>query len=69
MGRKSCCPRLVRGGLLYTWELGEIGKREILRGFSNAKEDLQDTRGLAVVKLKIVFPSNKALTLRQLEAS
>ena len=37
-------------------ELGEISK-----GFSYAMEDLQDTEGLAIVKLKIDFPSSKAL--------
>ena len=69
MGGKSCCPGPVRGGCLYTWELGEVRKREISKGFSNAKEDLPDNGGLAIVKLKIVFLSSKALTLRQLEAS
>ena len=43
---------------------GEVSKREISKGFSYAKEDLQDTGGFAIVKLKIVFPSSKALTLR-----
>ena len=49
------------------WELGEVRKREVSKGFSYAKEDLQDTGGLAIVTLKMVFPTSKALTLRQLE--
>ena len=50
-------------------ELGEIRKREISKGFSYGKEDLQDIGGLAIVKLKIVSPSAMHPTLRQLETS
>ena len=50
-------------------ELGEVRKREVSKGFSYAKEDLQDTGGLAIVKLKVVFPSSKVLRLRPLETS
>ena len=51
-----------------TQELGEVSKRDISKGLSYAKEDLQDTGDLAIVKVKIAFPSSKALTLEQLEA-
>lgn len=37
-------------------ELREVRKREIPKGFSYGKEDLQDTGGLAIAKLKIAFP-------------
>ena len=46
----------MRGG----WE---VRKREISKGFPYAKEDLQDTGGLAIVKVKIAFPSSKLLTI------
>ena len=69
MGRKSCYPGPVRSGWSYTQELGEVSKREIPKGFPYPTEDLQDTEGLTIVKLKIAFPSSKALTLRQWETS
>ena len=47
--------------------VGEIRKREVSKEFSYAKEDLQDTGGLAIVK--VVFPSSKELTSRQLGTS
>ena len=50
-------------------ELEEVRNREIPKGFSYAKEDLQDTGGLALVKLKTACPSSKALTLRQWDTS
>ena len=53
--------RVVRNDWLYTWELREIRKREISKGASYAEEDLQDTGGLAIVKLKMVFPSRRHL--------
>ena len=31
--------------------LGEVGKMEILKGFSYGKEDIENTGGLAIVKL------------------
>ena len=68
MGRKSGCTGIVRDGWLYTQELGEVSKKEILKGFSYAKKDLQYTGDLAIVKLDC-FPSSKVLTLRQLETS
>ena len=50
-------------------ELGEVRKRQISKGFSYAKEDLPEPGGLAIVKLKIVYPSSRSLTLRQLATS
>ena len=38
-------------------------KREVSKGFSYVKEDSEDSRGFANVK--VVSPSNKALTLGQ----
>ena len=36
-------------------EFQEVRKREISKGFLYAKVDLEDTGGLAFIKLKIVF--------------
>ena len=57
MGRKSCCPGVVRGGRLYTGELGKVRKKGgDSKGFSYVKENLQDIGGLAIVKLRLFFP-------------
>ena len=68
-GKKSYFPRFVRSGWLYTCRIGADEEREISKGFSYAKEHLQNTGGLAIAKLKIVHPSSKALILTQWEAS
>ena len=50
--------------LIIYLELGEVRKSEVSKGFSHVKEDSQDSKALAIVK--VVFPSSKVLTLRQL---
>jgi len=56
-----CCSRVVKGG----WVGGGKEKGRFSKELSYVKEDLQDTRGLAIVKLRVFFfPSSKALTLK-----
>ena len=55
MGRKTGSPGPGRVAYYILVELGEESKKGDSKGFSYAKEDLQDTVGLAIVKLKIAF--------------
>ena len=65
VGRKSC-PGVVHSDCLYTVEVGEVKSRgSFLKGFPHAKEDLQITGGLAIVKLRLFFPLAKAVTVRR----
>ena len=59
MGRKSCTG-VVQSDSLHTVEFGEVKSRgSFLKGFPHAKEDLQITGGLAIVKLRLFFPLAK----------
>ena len=59
MGRKSCTG-VVKSDCLYTVELGEVRSRgSFLKGFPYAKEGLQITGGLAIVKVRLFFPLAK----------
>ena len=53
-GQEELLPWVVRDGRLCTMGLREVRKREVSIELSYAKEDLQDTRGLAIVK--VIFP-------------
>ena len=55
-GKEELLPRVVRGGRLCTMGVEEVRKREVSIELSYAKEDLQNTRGLAIVKLRLFFP-------------
>lgn len=68
-GKAAAPGRVGRVADYVPTELGEGKEKGGFQGLSYPKEDLQDTGGLAMVKLKVVFPSNKALTLRQLGTS
>ena len=53
MGRKSC-PGVVMSDWSYTMELAEVkSKGRPPGGLSHAKEDSEDARGLAIVKLRV----------------
>ena len=59
MVRKSY-PGVVKNDWLSTMELGKVKpKGKFPMRFSYAKEDSQDTGGLAIVKLKLFFPLAK----------
>lgn len=58
MGRKSCCPRVVRRWQVIYHGIREVRKREISIEFSYAKEDLAD------VRLRLFFPSSKVFNVR-----
>ena len=59
MGRKSCTGA-VKSDWLYSVELGEVKSRgSFLKGFPYAKEGLQITGGLAIIKLRLFFPGTK----------
>ena len=59
MGRKSCTG-VVKSDGLYTVELGEVQSRgSFLKPSPYAKEDLQITGGLAIVKPRLFFPQAK----------
>ena len=57
---KKSCPRTMRRDWLYTMEFGggKVQGKFPVR-LSYAKEDSQDTGGLAVVKLRLFFPLAK----------
>ena len=61
MGRKSC-PDPVEILVIYLGAGGGKAKGKYPKRFSYVKEDSQDTRDLAIVKLST---SSKVLTLRQ----
>ena len=61
-GQKDLLPWDCEEWLIIYLGVG-LGK-EVSKEFSYAKEDLQDTGGLAIVKLRWFFPSSEALTLR-----
>ena len=64
-GQIKLLPKACGGWLILHPEAGKVSKREISKGFSYANDDPHDTGGLAIVKLKIAFPSSKVLTLEQ----
>ena len=39
----------------------QVEIKEVSKGISYVKEDLQDPGGLAIVKLRLILTSNKAL--------
>ena len=50
-GDRTCGQEeLLPWAWLYTWELGEEGRKRFSRQLSYTKEDLQDTGGLAIVQ-------------------
>lgn len=51
---------VVKSDWLYTMELGQIKSRgSVLKGLPHANEDPQITGGLAIAKLRWVFPPAK----------
>ena len=56
MGRKSCTG-VVKNDWLYAMELEEVkAKEKPPKGLPYTKEDSKDTRGPAVVNLRLFFP-------------
>ena len=50
-GQEELLPQACEEWLIiYTLGFGEVSKKKIPKGFSYAKEDLQDIEGLAIVK-------------------
>lgn len=54
-GQKELLPPIVRSNCICTLGLGEVKIKEIAKEFSYAKEDPEETRGLATVKPRLFF--------------
>ena len=55
LGQEELLPQGCEGTLI-NWELGEVREREVFKRIFVAKEDLQDTGGLAIVRFRWFFP-------------
>ena len=51
-GQEELLPRGCEGRLMIYLVAGGGKEKKVFKGFSYAKEDLQDTGGLAIVKLR-----------------